>query len=254
MLFPGMYFLVPQCHSLGWGEGQAGSLILSTTCPAGCPSRDGNKARCPPASSQGRLLLKDWWPPGEEKLHCSSPPPASSQFLLPLIQFSYPWPQQTVVPELLSMNSTNYWGVKIETFEFWEQTQRCRLKRTEKKGWEEERRSLDRERDNSQAIRSPAKDESTESISQNEHTGPRWRPWYTRVCGQKPQGIGQSQQKKTNRKLWDLQYQGPLDIKLDRNTRNLILATEQNMEKEEHQVHQLGLDRLSAVNVNSVLT
>lgn len=133
MLFPGMYFLGPQCHSPGWGEGQAGSLIPSTTCPAGCPSRDGNKARCPPASSQGRLLLRDWWPPGEEKLHCSSPPPASSQFLLPLIQFSYSWPQQTGVSELLSTNSTNYWGVKIETFEFWEQTQRCRLKRTEKK-------------------------------------------------------------------------------------------------------------------------
>lgn len=153
-----------------WAEEGVGSGRESHTLrhlPCSMPI-EGNKARCPPASSQGWVLLRGWWPPGEVNLYHSSPPPASSQFLLPLIQFSSSWPQQARVPELLSTDSTNYWGVKIDTFKFWEQTQRWGLKRTEKEGWREERRSLNRKGDTSQVIRRPAKDEHTASVSQNE--------------------------------------------------------------------------------------
>lgn len=63
--------------------------------------------------------------------------PASSQFLLPLIQFYSSWPQQAGVPELLSMDSTNYWGVNIEAFKSGEQTRDWDLTATER---EESRR------------------------------------------------------------------------------------------------------------------
>lgn len=67
-----------------------------------------------------------------------------------LIQFHSSWPCQAGVPALLSTllstDSTNYQGVKIETFKFREKTQRWRLNWTEKEAWREERRSLSRKR------------------------------------------------------------------------------------------------------------